>query len=713
MTIPIGCVRSSCVARFGMRMAIVFVGVLLTTGCAKLDRGIDVPPSVIIGNVLDDLGAAVPFAVVTRDGVSGGIRANDAAEFRLLVQSGTTLVRSTQDLNNDGVADLAAIRRVQVPTVVDRAAFVLLGPVQLAGTFELKGRVVDAGGAPVAGARAYVARRTNDVTELTTTGLVDPNNPLSAFEAAAITDANGDYTLTGLTRGDVQVFAIAPNPVPNEFDVSSTLQAVSITGPDVVASDLQVDVRPAVPVTLVIFPPVEEATVTLFRAGELGNSDATPVQGPINATALQVPPGAYDVVVESGTLRGALVGQVVPAGEASLVWSYIVLEDPNALPPFAGLCEIPEEPVAPVGTSVARDSCAVVQSCPAALSTDDLGTIADSDCNYVLGSLCVNAADVVNDEVGSLLMQRLVGVEGDFVVMNPDNTNEVVTLPELRTVGGVFGIDNTVVQVGGGVVTVGHFGARGVSAGLAPRGAPIVVVGDGRVAVAVEDDCVGSGYTSVVGICLATLPPDDEPDNDQQGIVGLFAGASLGVDAPLFTNGIVYVVGYDEDNHTSAVAAIDGQPQVVFVSRNAALQRLQLNLSGSLVAMIVEGNPVLSNVNLGPLGTCVGVVGGSDNPAWCQASQWSQRTSGFALSIFSNTFTNTGTNPECSPVCGDYLVQGDETCDDGDLVATPNDCDSECTTVTENFNFCGGVTAALPIGCLPLLLTLLKKRRRR
>jgi hypothetical protein len=702
---------------------VVFVS---TLACQPLGRGIDVPPSVITGTVRNDIREPVPFALVGRDGVRAS-RADPDAAFRLLVQSGATVVHASQDIDNDGVIDLATVRRVHVPAVGDRAAFVLLGDVALEGTFAINGRVVDDQGVPVAGAQIVAVRRTSDVTELTTTGIAigANNDPLTAIEASATTDIDGNYRLTGLARGTVQLMA-------NDQPRASALVTTDVIPPEVTAPDVVLPTidAPSVDVSVLIVPSVAAVSLSVFQAGELDVVGAVPVLANVNATQLQLAPGLYDVVIDGGpTGRARLLNQVVPSGEPAVLWSYALLAP--VLPPFAGTCAVPEQGVAIQAEAVAARAEARSNGVRCLFPTCDgqpigsyLEDSANFDCTIIEGDLCLTATSLGGD-LGGVAAEWLEGISAIGRHLTVDGVN--VSMPSLRAVTGTTSITDANLDAAS-LRTTSHLV---LSNGTATTRQPLLLTGDGPLSTG--NDRIGGacsndgecGFDRCVDDICVPMPLGGEPCVSDQCSLGLSCEdgvCAAGTNANLtidnspeqalrieadVRNGALFI---SNSNAQRIDLFITGRLDSVGILDNANLQTVAGQLPGNLTALAVNDNPQLVEVGFGEAAACAAVVSLTNNPLWCQATDWAVRSVGFTTQVWSGEET-AGTGTACEQVCGDVLVQGDEVCDDGGIDGFLVDCDETCSSSSGSLACTAGEQSAR--SSAPVWLTLVALARRR
>ncbi|HEY1097567.1 MAG TPA: carboxypeptidase regulatory-like domain-containing protein, partial [Myxococcota bacterium] len=311
-----------------------FVIVTMAVGCFSLERTRDIEPGSITGAAVDEAGARIDDVTISVEG-TGQTRSSRDGSFHVAgLPAGRFTLRLTSDVDDDGVVDRGARLPFLLDVGVDeRVGFVLCGDVVLPTTATIRGRVVDADGVAVVGARVVAAAIDEDVVS----------------EAVAATDsaAGGFFVLEGVLAGAVTVVASAPGAAST--GVGRTVGG----GDDVDVGDVAVLPGGAdVSVTVTTVPDV--AVDAAFARRPDG------VRTAVSADVVTVAPGVFDLEVaaaagnDGGVLRDLALPRDRQALRVVIVLEGVGLvappdtrpgEDPGD-PPDGGV-EVPTDPEEP------------------------------------------------------------------------------------------------------------------------------------------------------------------------------------------------------------------------------------------------------------------------------------------------------------------------------------------------------------------------------
>lgn len=287
---------------------------LTTTGCFyTLDRNQDAPPGSITGRAVDADGNPIPFAKVALVGNGITLRANDVGVFRTAaLRAGSWTLRVTEDVDSDGLIDRGAVVQTTITEQVHpgeadpRLVSVALGDVRLLGVGQVAG-TVELDGTLERGARVVVERVVGEGQAAAAVGV-----------EASVTAEDGTFVVRHLLPGTVRLAATS-----------------TIDGADFVSPARTVEVDSAADVRLALEPAEGVRSVRINTAPTPATGDAVVVtltglqsQETFAGLTLDAPiGGAWNVVVEneSASLRGVLLGQIVPPGEGTLVWGPVGL----------------------------------------------------------------------------------------------------------------------------------------------------------------------------------------------------------------------------------------------------------------------------------------------------------------------------------------------------------------------------------------------------
>lgn len=344
--------------------------VLWQVGCFQLDRTQGIAPGDIAGRAVRvDLDEGAAFVKVSTVGTSL-LRSGDAdGAFGVSgLPSGRFDLRLIDDKNGDGWTDRGAIATGILAAQPDgRAGFVLLGDVNLAGSFGLRGQALQLAAVvadppvPVGAdfvVRVYALRGsclpiTDDVVVNTGGGACGADDITNRVELGndgeTAADSLGAWQLTRLQAGTVDLvallFALKPDgSVGAVVDVEGPTPFVGVAdgnaeprtdGPTFVFDGVPMD---SATVQLLFTPDVAAGAFAVFAppgtvvgSCEVARSTVAPaivtdIAAGNAAIVGDLPPGPYDVVVCSGTRRGALIGPVaLPTADDALPAQWPVL----------------------------------------------------------------------------------------------------------------------------------------------------------------------------------------------------------------------------------------------------------------------------------------------------------------------------------------------------------------------------------------------------
>ena len=332
----------------GLFLFVLAVQLPLAASCFALDRVDDVAPGEIAGRaVRRDLDEAAPFARVSTLGAPLLRTTDNDGRFRFPSQPiGPVSLALVDDADGDGWPDRGGYVAAFIPRAPDGdAGFVILGDIDLEGTFGLRGSVfVDQpGGAVTANTLGYVARvyalrgicstvdesRPAQLTGLSCDSAQDVATRLQiGSEAEAAADGAGAWQMTRLVAGAMDFAAVL-----YEVNGDGTLGAVvDVVGPVSFLGSAQDDNAPPsdlgpqllfdgvppppVDVDLALLPGARAGAFAVFLSpgAEIPVCDAVddtqqrPVEGDL-ARVTDVPAGSYDVLVCDGDRQGLATGQ--------------------------------------------------------------------------------------------------------------------------------------------------------------------------------------------------------------------------------------------------------------------------------------------------------------------------------------------------------------------------------------------------------------------
>lgn len=315
--------RRGATAAFGLLL-------LSTSGCFyDLNRSDDVEPGEIRGQAIREDGTAAAFADIDLEGSPLHTTAQADGRFSIRnVPEGTHRLFLREDQNGDGWPDRAKVVGFRIVNVAKAAGLIGVGEAELSGVnfgqvtldgvVRLRGNVVDADAAAVAGARVVVLH-----DEVGIAGAVDEVVASNGeIEARAGTDANGAFVVPGIAAGTFTTFAFGQQE--GVLLLSEPRTIVRREGEERLEGANALVVRPStapprsVGFTLLPPPPTDaEVTVTLEAAGGI---DAAAIERTATRTAegytiADIPVGPWALTIRSGALRSELITRFVLPGD--------------------------------------------------------------------------------------------------------------------------------------------------------------------------------------------------------------------------------------------------------------------------------------------------------------------------------------------------------------------------------------------------------------